>query len=148
MKKTAIAAILLASAWGTVAHAAPVVVTPGTTAGYMYFPPASVTPSGGNLTCHLVSFNAGIHGTQMLMGNGVISGTNPALTYTGFLRGTPSPQNSGTSRLQNCNGTDIGQCAWEYASYNNPSDPANGSSYYAVTVTALPVLSATPVACF
>lgn len=92
--------------------------------------------SGGGSAppCYLVQFNAGTYGTRILMGNGIVSGSS----FTGFLRGTPNPSNSGSSYVRDC-GSD-GQCAW-----NNAYNSNGGSS---VVVAGLPILSAQAVACF
>ena len=94
-------------------------------------------PSSGDSGkgCYLVKFNAG----QQLMGNGVVSGN----TFSGFLRGTPNPQYQGTTMLSDC-GSDA-YCAWNY-SYN----VVNGVyiSRYVVSVSGMPINSATPIGCY
>lgn len=91
---------------------------------------------GSSPSCYLVIFNAGTYGTQQLIGTGVVGSG----VFSGFLKFTANPQNNGTTYQTVC-GTS-GQCAWYYAgSYY-------GGNYYVVSVSSLPIYSASPVACW
>ena len=93
-------------------------------------------PTGGSTSCYLVKFNAN-YGYQQLMGNGVVSGN----TFSGFLRGTPNSQTNGNTYLITCGSS--GACAWIYAGNGD------GNLYFhVVSVTGLPIVSATPIACY
>ena len=96
-------------------------------------------PSSGDSGkgCYLVNFNTSSYGNnKLLIGTGVVSGS----TFTGFLKFTSNPQNAATTRLQECNsGAD---CAWYYAGYYSPA------AYSVVSVSGLPINSATPIACY
>lgn len=99
----------------------------------VWAPQSSGGSSGGS--CHIVVFNTASYGSgKMLMGNGVTSGG----TYFGFLRGSPNPQSSGTTNHFACAAS--GDCAWNLV--------INGNGNYVVSVSGLPITSATPVACF
>lgn len=106
----------------------------GNAAAGVWAPQSSGGGGGSSPPCYLIYFNAGTHGNRILMGNGIVSGSS----YTGFLRGTPNPSVSGSSRVTDCGAG--GQCAWDYA--------GNPGNYYSVVVSGLPILSAQAVACF
>ena len=94
-------------------------------------------PSSGDSGkgCYLVNFNAG--GTnKQLIGTGVVSGN----TFTGFLKFTSNPQYQGSTSLAEC-GSD-GYSAWIYAINSFYG------AYSVVSVSGLPINSATPIACY
>jgi len=103
-------------------------------------------PSSGDSGkgCYLVNFNS-VYGNNQLIGTGVVSGS----TFSGFLKYTANPQYSGTTRLVECWAD--GTCAWGYAAghYGYGGDGRNyPDCAYVISVSGLPINSATPIACY
>ena len=98
-------------------------------------------PSSGDSGkgCYLVKFDS-----RNFIGTGVVSGN----TFTGFLKFTANPQYQGSTSLVDC-GAD-GDCAWAYPNgygYGNINYFPYGSGRV-VSVSGLPINSATPIGCY